>query len=845
MDFVILKVNGKDVSSVAHEEMVQAFELAEEPIVIEVLRRGSAGNSVVATTVAAAAAGTAPRPAGPAGHRQIQQQQAQAQNQTATGWEQPNVSTVMSSVATQTDDVGDSMPAVRPVRPGLPSPPPLTAYEWPPPLRVTEDSRQCPDVDTDKVPAADDSDGAAVGLEEEDTEELLYLSITLRRQTISDRVGLTLCYGPADPHTGYTDVFIGEVDPDGIAGHNGILKEGDQVLQINGEDVHSRESAVRLFAASTKCISLLVCRSQLQWAEDDGFAEDHGEVFADSTYPATNDLRATATALDPKDCRQGNSCDFAVASTARLSDNGQDMPFDIGQYRELLGFDDCFGTEACLSTCGEEDEEEEEVDGAHVVHGREISEEHCRRFLQALQLKCDAMRVQPAAVAAAAAQAAAAMPTSATTCQQPPARPPKPRLGTVPLASATVAATSAVAAAGAAAAALQYSGCDKRPTRRPAAADDSSCHDTAYNTAESCRSGSIAAHDLPSQLLYGSSSSGGASPRLHADRCRATRSPPVHEEARARADGCAGKPGRCSSAAATASTAATAGAGQSAVAELPATAAVAAVTRSACDQGFIAYTDRHNLAQVMAMQQQRLLEERLAAAVTAATSRTDTEKQQRRRSGSSRPAAVSRSAAGGRPASPAAGSQGSAAATAASAGSPAGAASCGSGQPPLEWVVKVRSDGSRYIARRPAARTRLLKDRQRWLEAERCGLTTDDDAASELKLGRRWSHAERRRHLESAREHRRRKELMRLASAQRQRAAAASAGGDSATSAGCGEAGGARAAADLLLELSQRKQLRQQLADMDFTTVQELLVHGSRVGAAALAGKVLLSVTTV
>jgi hypothetical protein len=40
MDFVILKVNGKDVSNSSHEEAVEVFLAAEEPIMVEVMRRG-------------------------------------------------------------------------------------------------------------------------------------------------------------------------------------------------------------------------------------------------------------------------------------------------------------------------------------------------------------------------------------------------------------------------------------------------------------------------------------------------------------------------------------------------------------------------------------------------------------------------------------------------------------------------------------------------------------------------------------------------------------------------------------------------------------------------------------
>ena len=77
------------------------------------------------------------------------------------------------------------------------------------------------------------------------------------------------------------------------------------------------------------------------------------------------------------------------------------------------------------------------------------------------------------------------------------------------------------------------------------------------------------------------------------------------------------------------------------------------------------------------------------------------------------------------------------------------------GDVPMEWVVKRRPDGSRYIARRPRVRRRMLRERARQLAQERrgAGTTTDDDgAASELKLGRYWTREERRQHVQKRRQ---------------------------------------------------------------------------------------------
>jgi len=86
------------------------------------------------------------------------------------------------------------------------------------------------------------------------------------------------------------------------------------------------------------------------------------------------------------------------------------------------------------------------------------------------------------------------------------------------------------------------------------------------------------------------------------------------------------------------------------------------------------------------------------------------------------------------------------------------AAAVAGGEAAMEWVVKRRADGSRYIVRRaPRVRRRLLRERARQLDCQRRapggGTTTDDDgAASELKLGRYWTRDERRQHVQRRRQ---------------------------------------------------------------------------------------------
>jgi ligand of Numb protein X 3/4 len=145
---------------------------------------------------------------------------------------------------------------------------------------------------------------------------------------------------------------------------------------------------------------------------------------------------------------------------------------------------------------------------------------------------------------------------------------------------------------------------------------------------------------------------------------------------------------------------------------------------------------------------------------------------------------------------------------------------------PMEWVVKRRADGSRYITRRPI-RAKILKERAKKIIEERCGMTTDDDAMSEMKLGRYWSKEDRRRHLEKARDQRRKKEFMMKTRMETVKE---------------GEEG-----RNKVLELSHRKMMKHKGKKVldNFTTVQEMVAHGSKDATTNKNYNPLLSVTTV
>ncbi|EDV90955.1 GH23937 [Drosophila grimshawi] len=71
---------------------------------------------------------------------------------------------------------------------------------------------------------------------------------------------------------------------------------------------------------------------------------------------------------------------------------------------------------------------------------------------------------------------------------------------------------------------------------------------------------------------------------------------------------------------------------------------------------------------------------------------------------------------------------------------------------PMVWKVKRRPDGTRYIVKRPVRNNVSVGIRKSIRNSELT--TTEDDTISEVKIGRYWTKEERKRHIERARERR-------------------------------------------------------------------------------------------
>ncbi|XP_016369141.1 PDZ domain-containing protein 4 [Sinocyclocheilus rhinocerous] len=136
-------------------------------------------------------------------------------------------------------------------------------------------------------------------------------------------------------------------------------------------------------------------------------------------------------------------------------------------------------------------------------------------------------------------------------------------------------------------------------------------------------------------------------------------------------------------------------------------------------------------------------------------------------------------------------------------------------------------------AKRPV-RDRLLKARAMKIREERSGMTTDDDAVSEMKMGRYWSKEERKQQLLRAREQRRRREFMMQSRLDFLR--------EKEKEQDSGPQGQAS-----ILELSQKKSMKKRSRRIldNWITIQELLAHGTRSVDGKKVFNPLLSVTTV
>ncbi|PKK26366.1 PDZ domain containing ring finger 3 [Columba livia] len=271
----IIEVNGKDLSKATHEQAVEAFKTAKEPIVVQVLRR-------------------TPRTKGFTPHE-----------------------SQLVDVGTQTDITFEHIMALSKM--GSPTPP-VSVLD---PYLLPEDHPS--------VHEYYDPNDYMGGIHQEmDRDELELEEVDLHRVNSQDKLGLTVCYRTDDEDD--MGIYVSEIDPNSIAAKDGRLREGDRIIQINGIEVQNREEAVALLTSEeSKNISLLVARPEIQldegWMDDDrnDFLDDlHMDMLEEQHHQA---MQFTASMLQQKKHEE----DGGTTDTATILSNQHEKDSGVGR----------------------------------------------------------------------------------------------------------------------------------------------------------------------------------------------------------------------------------------------------------------------------------------------------------------------------------------------------------------------------------------------------------------------------------------------------------------------------------------------------------------------------------
>ncbi|XP_004854272.1 E3 ubiquitin-protein ligase PDZRN3 isoform X1 [Heterocephalus glaber] len=765
----IIEVNGKDLSRATHDQAVEAFKTAKEPIVVQVLRR-------------------TPR----------------------TKMFTPPAELQLVDTGTQTDITFEHIMAL--TKMSSPNSPVLDPYLLP-----------------EEHPSAheyyDPNDYMADIHQEMDREELELEEVDLYRLSSQDKLGLTVCYRTDDEDD--IGIYISEIDPNSIAAKDGRIREGDRIIQINGIEVQNREEAVALLTSEeNKNFSLLIARPELQldegWMDDDrnDFLDDlHMDMLEEQHHQA---MQFTASVLQQKKHEE----DGGTTDTATILSNQHEKDSGVGRTDESTRNEESSeqennGDDATASsnplagqrklTCSQDtlgsgdvpfsNESFVSADCTEVDY-LGIPVDECERFRELLELKCQVKSASPYSLYYPSS------PLDATK-SDPESVDKELELLNEELRSIELECLSIVRAHKMQQLKEQYrepwllhhggfrnynTSLDVRRhelsdiTELPEKSDKDSS--SAYNTGESCRSTPLTLEISPDNSLRraaeglscsGSEGAGAmgtaegygpspknllaitedpevGTPNYNPSAKELDPSQPLESKERRATEG-----------------------GRSPLGSPKLGGAyLSSSPHSPYKHAHIPAHAQHYQSYMQLIQQKSAVEYAQSQMSLVSMCKD--------------------------------------------------LASSNSSEPRMEWKVKIRSDGTRYITKRPV-RDRLLRERALKIREERSGMTTDDDAVSELKMGRYWSKEERKQHLVKAKEQRRRREFMmqsRLDCLKEQQ------GADDRKEMN-------------ILELSHKKMMKKRNKKIfdNWMTIQELLTHGTKSPDGTRVYNSFLSVTTV
>uniref|UniRef100_A0A4W3J2J7 PDZ domain containing ring finger 4 n=1 Tax=Callorhinchus milii TaxID=7868 RepID=A0A4W3J2J7_CALMI len=759
----IIEVNGKDLSKATHEEAVEAFRNAKDPIVVQVLRRTPVAKN----------------------HANAQDRQ-------------------LLDVATQTEITFEHIMALSKLRSSSPPVPDICPYLLSDSCHslhpMAHDYYEANDYLPNLPPDGDRAD------------ELEYEEVELCRVSSQEKLGLTVCYRTDDEDD--SGIYVSEVDPHSIAARDGRIREGDRIIQINGRDVQDREEAVALLSSEeSRNILLLVARPEMQL--DEGWLDDDRNDFLDELHmdmleeQHNQAMQFTATTLEQKKHEE----DGGTTDTATTSSNNHEKDSGLGRTDESMRNDESseqeiMGEEQNSSSLQSQRELAYSQDtlGSSELHCNEslvsgeyndsdfvgIQDEECERFKELLELKCkmgnqshfdlyyststiECGRRQQDVVDRELEMLNEELRNIELECQNimqahqlQKVREQYGDVWSIHSGAFRNYNTSIDLQRGKLADILEH----------PEKSDKDSS--SAYNTAESCRSTPLTIDRSPDNSLQRI---------VSITNKKNLRSSTGAEQSSSRQNSREASPAASSSS----ETPETAVAGEDLENVTEGSKSEDQEKGSAQRVPYLSpyhsspyrHTNipahaRHYQSYMQLIQQKSAVEyanSQLSLVSMCKDSQKPTESK-------------------------------------------------------MEWKVKIRSDGTRYITKRPV-RDRLLKERALKIKEERCGLTTDDDAVSEMKTGRYWSKEERKQHIVRAKEQRRRREFM-----MRSRLECLKENPQS---------GGEGKKEVNIIELSHRKMMKKRNKKIfdNWMTIQELMTHGAKSPDGTRVYNSFLSVTTV
>ncbi|XP_074840180.1 PDZ domain-containing RING finger protein 4 isoform X2 [Carettochelys insculpta] len=757
----IIEVNGKDLSKATHEEAVEAFRNAKEPIVVQVLRRAPISKI----------------------HGSSQDVQ-------------------LVDASTQTDITFEHIMALAKLRPSTPPVPDIC------PFLLSDSCHSLHPVEHEFYEGNEYL--SSLPADADRTEDFEYEEVELCRVNSQEKLGLTVCYRTDDEED--TGIYVSEVDPNSIAARDGRIREGDRILQINGQDVQNREEAVALLSSDEcKKIVLLVARPEMQleegWLDDERnefleelnlemLEEQHNEAMQFTANEVeqpkkheeedgTTDTATSSSNNHEKDSGVGPTDESLRNDESSEQENAPDeqnkmtrqSTRELGQSQDTLGSFELQCNESFVS--GEYIESD--------FTGNQ--DEECERFRQLLELKCkirnhgeydlyyssstiECNRREQEGVEHELQLLNEELRNIELECQT---IMQAHRLQKVKDQYGDIWALHGGGFRNYNTSIDVQRGKLDDIIEHPEKSDKDSS--SAYNTAESCRSTPLTVEQSPdsslqrmisitnrknlrSTIAANQISSGKSGQAATPSKTEATEQNSTVEEK---------EPSSESS--------------KFTEQEKQSTEHIPYLSpyhSSSYRYGNIPAHAKHYQSYMQLIQQKSAVEyaqSQLSLVSMCKESQKCTE-------------------------------------------------------PKMEWKVKIRSDGTRYITKRPV-RDRLLKERALKIKEERSGMTTDDDTMSEMKMGRYWSKEERKQHLVRAKEQRRRREFMMRSRLECLKESPQS---------------GSEGKKEInILELSHKKMMKKRNKKIldSWMTIQELMTHGAKSPDGTRVHNAFLSVTTV